>query len=158
MQLEAVEVDLLVSLRDGVRETLAAADPDDAVVQRMFPAAVDGDDDADADLRAMLRDDLLQSRLAGLDALVGLLERGTRHRGVLRVDLAEDEPSLVLGVLNDLRLAIGARVGIERLDRDALAPQDPAVQRLAIMDHLAWWQEQLLAIIDPPSVSHYEDT
>lgn len=157
MQLELFEVDLLVSLRDALHDTLSGDDPDQRVLERLFPAAVGGDAEADAELRAMLHEDLLQSRLDGLDALVRLLERGSRHRGSLRVDLEEDEPALVLGVLNDLRLALGARIGIERLDRDGLAPDDPVQHRLAIMDHLAWWQEQLLAIIDPPSVTHYGD-
>ena len=58
----------------------------------------------------------------------------------------------MLGVLNDIRLAIGARVGIEDLDRDDVDPESSLGYRLAVMDHLGLWQELLLAIVDPPAV------
>lgn len=157
MQLHPAEVDLLVELRDGLRSALERDDPDDPVVRRLFPRAVVGDEDADADLRSLLHDSLLEERLAGLEEVTALLERGSTHHGLLRVDLAEDEPLVVLGVLNDLRLAIGAQVGIEDLDRTAVSDDDPVAYRLAIMDHLAWLQEQLLAVLDPPSVSVHDD-
>ncbi len=143
------EVELLRHLQEGVRSALAGNDPSDAVQARLFPAAVTGDARADEELRAMLRDDLLASRQAGLDALVAILDRCEPHRGRLRVELTADEPMLVLGVLNDVRLAIGARVGIEELERDEVAADDPAAYRLAIMDYLGWWQEQLLELLDP---------
>ena len=155
---EAVEVELLRSTREQLREALVRRDPDDPVVQRLFPTAVLGDPEANTELRALLADDLLEGRLAGLDALVELLDRGTVHRGKLRVELVDDEPFLVLGVLNDLRLAIGARIDIESLDRDAVDADDPMAYRLAVMDHLAWLQEQLLAIVDPPSVRYATET
>lgn len=141
------ELDLLRSLRDQLWETLAAPDPDDPVIKRLFPPAVLGDPEAEREMRALLVDDLLASRLAGLDALVELLDRGTIHRGSVRIDLVEDEPLLVLGVLNDVRLAIGARIDIEALDRERLPEDDPVQYRLALMDHLGWWQEQLLAVL-----------
>jgi hypothetical protein len=157
MQLEPIEVELLRTTRDGVRAALAGGDTTDPIVRRLFSRTLEGDEEADAELRRLLHDDLLASRLAGLDALVEVLDRGTTHRGNLRVDLRDDEPLLVLGVLNDLRLAIGARVGIEELDREALSDDDPVTYRLAVMDHLAGLQEQLLAILDPPSVSVHQD-
>jgi hypothetical protein len=164
MELEPFEVLLLRSTRDGVRDALLSGEADDPILRRLFPPAVSGDDDADAELRGLLHDDLLGSRLAGLDAIVEILDRGRDHRGRRRVDLIDDEPQLVLGVLNDLRLAIGARVGVERLDPEELlrlrrsaAEDDPVVYRLAVMDHLGGLQEQLLAILDPESVSFYAD-
>jgi hypothetical protein len=157
MQLEPIEAELLRTTRDGLRSALAGGDLDDPIVQRLFPRALEGDEEGDAELRRLLHDDLLAARLSGLDALVELLDRGREHRGTLRVDLRDDEPLLVLGVLNDLRLAIGARVGIEDLDRTQLTEDDPVTYRLAVMDHLAGMQEQLLAILDPPSVSVHQD-
>jgi hypothetical protein len=151
------EVTLLRSLRDQLRAALERGDPDDPVVQRLFPATVVGDDEADAELRRLLRDDLLRGRLEGLDELVGLLDAGTPTRSGLRIDLREEQPLLVLGVLNDLRLAIGASIGIEQLDRENLEPDEDLGYRLAVMDHLAWWQEQLLSIVDPPSVRHTDE-
>jgi hypothetical protein len=148
------ELELLRSLRDQLRDTLAAPDPDDPVIKRLFPPAVLGDPEAEREMRALLVDDLLASRLAGLDALVRLLDRGTSHRGSVRIDLVDDEPLLVLGVLNDVRLAIGARIDIEALDRASVPDDDPVQYRLALMDHLGWWQEQLLAVMAPSRGAH----
>jgi hypothetical protein len=157
MQLQSFEVELLRTMQEGLRTALVGGSSDDPIVARLFPRAVDGDDDADAELRGMVHDELLSDRLDALDELVALLERGTGHRGVLRVDLEPDEAVLVLGVLNDLRLSIGARIGIEDLDRREVAEDDPVAYRLAVMDHLAWLQEHLLAVLDPPSVSVHDE-
>ena len=152
MELEDFELELLRSLRTGLRALLDDPTPQDPVVQRLFPVAVVGDDAADAELRRLLWDDLLRDRLHGLDAVAAILARGQKHRGRFRVDLEEDEPTLVLGVLNDIRLTLGARLGIEHLDRDEVDEQHPAAPTLAVMDHLAWLQEDLLRVLDPPSV------
>lgn len=157
MQLQEVEVGLLRSMRDGLYAALASGDPQDPVVERLFPQAVLGDAESDAELRRLLHDDLLAERLAALDDLVALLERGVAHRGGLRVDLDLEEASLVLGVLNDLRLSIGARIGIEEVDRDTITEEDPTWYRLAVMDHFAWLQEQLLAVLDPESVRVHDE-
>lgn len=150
-QFEPQEVELLRTLEQGVSQTLEHGDDADPVIERLFPAAVAGDDDADAELRRLLRDELLETRQAGLRALVEILDRARPHRGRLRVDLTGDEPLLVLGVLNDLRLAIGARIGIEHLDRQDIPDDDALRYRLAVMDHLGWWQEQLLVLLDDPA-------
>lgn len=155
--LEQVEVDLLRQLRDGLRDSLEQAHEDDPVIERLFPSAVTGDDEADDELRRLIHDDLLRSKLTGLDELVAILERAEPHRNRLRVELAPEEAMLMLGVLNDLRLAIGARVRVEEIERGSLSPDDPRVGPLAVMDHLAALQEQLLEIIDPESVRHYEE-
>ncbi len=148
LQLRPPEVDLLARLAGELRTALEQPGPDDPVVARLFPPAVLGDPDADREVRDLLADALLADRLAGLEAVLELLERGRRSRGRLVVDLTEEEPLLVLGVLNDIRLAIGARIDIEALDRDRLAEDDPLAYPVAVMDHLGWWQEQLLAILD----------
>lgn len=127
-------------------------DPGDLAVQRLFPRTVLGDEDADVELRGLIHDDLAGAKRAGLDAVDALLDGGTRKGRELRVALEPDDTLLVLGVLNDLRLSIGARIGVEDLDRADVSPDSPLGYRLAVMDHLAGWQELLLTIVDPPSV------
>jgi len=144
------EIELLRTLERGISQSLEQGDDADPVIERLFPTAVAGDDEADVELRRLLRDELLEARQAGLRALVEILDRAHPHRGRLRVDLTDDEPLLLLGVLNDLRLAIGARIGIEHLDRQDLPDDDALSYRLAVMDHLGWWQEQLLVLLDGP--------
>lgn len=153
MRLAHPEFELLRQLHDGLEATLADPDHDDPVIDRLFPVAVSGDDAAaegDA-VRRMLRDELLAARREGLRALAEILERMEEHRGGRRTDLRDDEPHVVMGVLNDLRLAIGVRIGIERLDRRAEL-DEPTRTRLAIADHLGWLQEQLIQVIDPAAV------
>lgn len=145
----SVEVDVLRSLHGQLVDTLRRGDPDDPVIRRLFPPPVLGDPDAAQQVRDRFGADLLASRLTSLDTIIALLDRGTPHRGGLRVDLVDDEPLLVLGVLNDVRLAIGARIDVEALDRDAVGDDDPVAYLLAVMDHLGLWQEQLLAVLDP---------
>ncbi len=148
LQLRPQEVDLLVRLAGELRTALEEPGPDDPVAARLFPPAVLGDPDADREVRDLLADALLADRLAGLESVLELVARGRRSKGRLVVDLEEDEPLLVLGVLNDIRLAIGARIDIEAIDRDRVAEHDPVAYPIAVMDHLGWWQEQLLAILD----------
>jgi hypothetical protein len=136
---------------------LAGRDPRDAAVQRLFPRTVVGDDDADEELRGLIHDDLAGVKRAGLDALEEVLDGGTRRGNGLRVELDESDTLLVLGVLNDLRLAIGARVGIEQVERAEVDPDSALGYRLAVMDHLGGWQELLLAIVDPPAVRVHEE-
>lgn len=157
LRLEPWELRLLRRLRDGLVAVLRDNDRDDPVVARLFPRAVEDDDEADEELRALIGAELLTSRLEGLEALLEVLERGREVDGRLQIDLVEDEPSLVLGVLNDLRLALGARLGIEDLDTGSVAEDDAAAPTLAVMSHLAWLQEQLLAILDPAALSFYDD-
>ena len=158
MQLRDEEVDLLRRLRDELAAVLHEGDRDDAVTRRLFPSAVVGDDEADDELRRLMHDDLLQSRLTALEEVLGYLARAERTRRRHVVDLVEGEPALVLGVLNDMRLALGARVGFDLLEqRETLASDDPRIPTLAVMDYLAMWQEQLLAVLDPVSTAHYDE-
>ena len=155
-QFDRVELELLRTVRDELRSTLERHDPSDPIMRRLFPPMVLGDEQAEAETRELLHGELLAERLRSLDALVELLQRGEAHRGGVRLELREDEPFLVLGVLNDLRLAIGASIDIEALDRERADEDDVLAYRLAVMDHFAWLQEQLLGILDPPSVRHAE--
>lgn len=158
MQLRDEEVGLLRRLRDELHAVLTHGSADDPVTTRFFPATVSGDDDADTELRRLIHDDLLESRLVALDEMLAYLDRAERHRRRQVVDLVEGEPVLVLGVLNDMRLALGARVGLEHVELRDLHVDDEVAGSLAVMDYLAMWQEQLLAVLDPPATSHYDES
>lgn len=150
--LSRLEVDLLRDLTRSLRALLDEGDGADPATARLFPRAVTGDDEADAELRGLIHEDLAGVKLAGVTAVAELLESSSRKGRERRVDLGPDDALLVLGVLNDVRLAIGARVGIERLDRGEVDPDGEDGYRLAVMDHLGMWQELLLAELDPPPV------
>lgn len=152
VELEDFELELLRSLPEEVRQLLTTGDSDDPAFSRLFPACVTGDADEDDEVRRLIHDDVLRERLDGLDAVAEVLERAEPHRGRHRVDLDDEETALLLGVLNDVRLTLGSRVGIEHLERDDIDDDHPAMPALAVMDHLAWIQESLIRALDPPSV------
>lgn len=136
---------------------------DDPVVQRLFPRAVEGEDDADAELRMLLAGDLLLRRHEAIRLCRELLAAGTRRRGrgplggrAVSVRLAGDEPGMMLAVLNDLRLALGARVGATAVELRQLVDDDDLVTHglLETMDVLAWCQMELLEHIDPVAARH----
>lgn len=152
VELEDFELELLRTLPEEVRQLLHTEDRDDPAFSRLFPACVPDDADADDEVRRLIHDDVLRERLDGLDEVADILDRAEPHRGRHRVDLDEEETALLLGVLNDVRLTLGSRVGIEHLEREDLDDDHPAMPALAVMDHLAWMQESLIRAIDPPSV------
>lgn len=158
MQLTGDEVELLRRLGEEMRDLLVGAhESDDPVARRLFPSAVTGDDEADNELRELIHDDLLESRLAALDDLLEVLDRARVERRRHVVDLAEGEPTLVLGVLNDLRLALGARLGLATVELRDLVADESSRASLALMDWFAMWQEQLLVALDPASARHYDE-
>jgi hypothetical protein len=157
MQLRPEEVDLLRRMRDELQSVLAAEDSDDPVVQRLFPGAVNQDPDADRELRRLIHDDLLRSRLEALEELAAYLDRAHRQRGRYVTDLVDEEPTIVLGTLNDIRLALASRVGIDVLEQREFVTDRATQTTLAVMDWFGMWQEQLLVAMDPESARHYDE-
>lgn len=148
IDLQRPELDLLIRLCEGLADRLRAGG-DDAVIDRMAPGASRGDAEADAELRRLLRSDLLDGRAERLVRLATELRSwapevdGAGVRATLR---AESALALLQG-LNDVRLALGAQVGIERLERSELAPADPRALTLELMDRLAGLQQGVLEVL-----------
>jgi hypothetical protein len=157
MQLRSEEVDLLMRMRAELQSVLAAEDPDDPVHHRLFPGAVTQDDEANQELRRLIHDDLLRSRLDALDELAGYVDRAHRQRGRYTTDLVDDEPAVVLGTLNDIRLALASRVGMDVLEHREFVTDQATQTTLAVMDWFGMWQEQLLMAMDPESARHYDE-
>jgi hypothetical protein len=109
---------LLASLADQLRELLAET-TDDPVVRRLFPTAYHDDAERDREYQQLVRDELLERRLAALATVEDTLEA---------TELDEEQLGAWLRGLNDLRLVLGTRldVGEELLDIDADDPDAPA--------------------------------
>lgn len=153
LELEDFEVELLRSLPAALRALLEeGAAADDPVLGRLFPAVAPDDEDTDAEVRRLIYDDLLHERLDALERFGELLDGARHRRGRTVIDLDDEDTAMALKVLNDVRLTLGMRVGITALDRDEVDERHPAYPTLAVMDHLAWIQEELLSVVDPPSV------
>lgn len=149
MELGTDEVTLLRDLHSTLRGWLSDPDPADPVMARLFPPCAPEDDLVDAEVRSLIFEDLLEQRIDGLDALIAILDRGKTRGDHLRVDLVEDEPNLILWVLNDVRLALAARIGFEIFEQGRLEDDHPAAWAKAVIDHLAGLQEMLIRVVDP---------
>jgi hypothetical protein len=62
--------------------------------------------------------------------------------------LDREEAERLVEVLNDMRLALGASVGVESLEREELAEDDPRAATLGLMDHLGWMQGRLIDFVE----------
>ncbi|MCB9374182.1 MAG: DUF2017 family protein, partial [Microthrixaceae bacterium] len=99
------ERDLLGHLLGQLRELLtagsgggAAGADVDPVLRRLFPTAYPDDAELDAEYQGLVRDDLLEGRLAAIDVVEETVD----------ADVITEEQLLAwMGAVNDLRLVIG---------------------------------------------------
>jgi hypothetical protein len=139
------ELAVLRGLPDQLR-TVLGEDEDEPVNRRLFPPAyLDvADIERDAEYRRLMHDDLVKEKLANLDLVTASLERGSPSVRRWTVELTDEEATAWLGVLNDLRLALGVRLDItEDYDGD-VDDTDPRAPAFHLLSYLGWLEEQLL--------------
>jgi hypothetical protein len=139
------ELAVLRGLPDQLRTVLGEGE-DEPVNRRLFPPAyLDvADIERDAEYRRLMHDDLVEEKLANLDLVTASLERGSPSVRRWTVELTDEEATAWLGVLNDLRLALGVRLDItEDYDGD-VDDTDPRAPAFRLLSYLGWLEEQLL--------------
>lgn len=144
---------MLRALPGNLGGVLAELGPESAIpdeLRRLFPPAYLQDDEAETSYRELIRRELLEHHLGAL----GVLERtadATR--------LSEEEADAWLAALNDLRLAIGTRLGVteEQVDVD---PGDPSYHDWICYQYLSYLQsetiEALSGALPPPSANDHD--
>ena len=111
---------------------------DDPVLRRLFPDAFLDDEAGATEFRRLTELDLRAGKRASARAV-----REAAVEGEALLDRAQCDAWL--GTLNDLRLALGTRLGVtEDLDVDDLDDDDPRVAPLHVYGWLSWLQESLL--------------
>jgi hypothetical protein len=141
LQLAAVEADLLAGLLEEL-ETTIAGDADDPVVQRLFPAAYPGDDDAEAEYSALTRPALESERSDRIAACRAELAAGSE------IGLAEpDAARRWIQALNDVRLALGTRLGVTEDDDHDIDPGAPDSQPRAVYYWLTAVQDAVVTAL-----------
>lgn len=156
-RLHPVERDALRRLLGDLERTLAAEDGDDPGLARLLPDPAPDQPARSEELQRLIRGGLLDGRRERVRGLRALLERARPDEDGLAIDLVDDEPWVLLGTLNDLRLLIGARIGIEELDRASIPRGDERRHALAALDHFGWWQWHLVAALDPEAAAAERD-
>lgn len=117
--LDEVEIGLLRTLFDDLADALSAMAGDDPVRRRLFPAGYRDDDVAASEFRELTEAGLLDQRNHRIDQARADLPAAA---GEVTLDV---EGSLRwLAVLNDLRLAIGTRIGVDAGDGPSAADVD----------------------------------
>ena len=152
LRLESVEV---VILTDLVQQILALVEPgevadsaiesDDPAVQRLFPNAYPDDDAASSDFRRFTERSLREGKVARAQMVLEGLEQLAAHDG--RSEVEVDEARAWLGALNDLRLVLAARLGVDDDEgqwRAAVSGDDEAEQGAMLYDWLTWLQDGLV--------------
>lgn len=95
------ERDVLRTLPAQLRELLA--EQGDPALRRLFPPAYADDPEREAEFREMVRDELLEGKLAAIATMESTIDAER---------LTEEELLAWLGALNDLRLVLGTRLAV----------------------------------------------
>ena len=126
VRLPAQERELLANLVDQLRELLELT-TDDPNVRRLFPTAYNEDAERDREYQQLVRDELLERRLAALAAVEATAEAD---------ELDEAQLGGWLTALNDLRLVLGTRLDVSE-DQDAIDEDDPDAPAMAVYGYLS---------------------
>ena len=128
-------------------------EPDDPVLQRLFPRAYADDDEAAAEFRRFTEGTLRDGKSRAAEAIIdGLEEAGlpaqlTVDGLVIDVELTPVEAQVWLRSFTDVRLALATRLGVEEGDEDywyALPDDDPRGQAHEIYEWVGYLQETLV--------------
>jgi hypothetical protein len=150
--------DLVTQLQEFVRpdDDLADADPlarmvgidpdaerpDDPALARLFPDAYADDEEAAGEFRRFTERALRDTKLAHAGTVADTLARSGD-----KVTLTDAEAQAWLGTLNDLRLTLGSRLGVEEDNHEAFLalPEDhPLFGLYHVYDWLTFLQETLV--------------
>ena len=145
VRLSPDEVGVLRGLPEQLRSVLEADEPD-PVTERLFPPAYRDPDDRERqdEYQRLVHDDLVTAKLANLDLVMGTLDRGELRQRRWTVELTEEEALAWLGVLNDLRLALGVRLDITEDFDGVVMPDDPDAPAKHLLSYLGWLEEHLV--------------
>ena len=166
LRVDVVEKGLLTALLEQVRDFITpdgtdeedplvslvgldpqAERPDDPALARLFPDAYLDDAEASAQFRRFTERTMREAKLAHASTALETLRRSGE-----KVTLTGDEASAWLGALNDVRLALGTRLGIteEGMQELAALPEDdPRSATFHVYDWLTFLQESLVRSVMP---------
>ncbi len=116
--------------------------PRDPALARLFPDAYTDDPGAADDFRRFTERSLREGKAAHVNTALASLERSGD-----KLTLTQDEARAWLGTLNDLRLTLGARLGVDAGNADLLATlpeEDPRAALGQVYDWLTYLQGTLV--------------
>ena len=130
--LDAEEKALLVRLMGELRDLLA--DGDNELIARLFPTAYPDDEEKEAEYQRLMREELVASRSAAIEAVQGALDPQ-------RTDLLDEAETVAfLQSINAVRLVLGTMLGITD-DESADAADETDSPEHHLYDFLSWLLE-----------------
>ena len=133
LELPREERELLASLPRQLREVLKAEEPDPAL-RRLFPPAYADDSEADDEYRLLMREELMEGKLAALRVV---------EETAYAEHLTDEDLEAWLGAIESLRLYLGTQLDVrEEIYETPIDPGDPEAPALALYGYLSWLQEQ----------------
>ena len=146
VRLGAPEADTLASL---VADLVSALHPDgldtsDPVYRRLYPDGYQDNPEAADAFRSLTEQSLREERLGRAEQCLAELAAAGSGRGKLDVTLDQAAAERWLRVLNDMRLAIGTRIGITEDDDFDFRPDGPDAMPRAIYAYLTGAQDALV--------------
>lgn len=145
-----VERDPLEALLDFDGPT---EEPDDPVLARLFPSAHRDDPEAAGEFRRYTEPGLREGKARAAADVIGTLEAAglppllVEDDLVIDVELDPDQAQVWLRAFNDVRLALGTRLGVEQDDDDvwdALPDDDPRLHAYDVYQWLSALQGSLV--------------
>jgi hypothetical protein len=139
--------DSLESMLDFTGPTTA---PDDPVLARLFPDAYRDDEEAAGDFRRFTESDLRSGKASAAAAVIDDLESaglGDEPESGTMIDVELDTARATewLKAFNDVRLALGTRLGIEdEASAEQVADDDPRAVVFDIYHWMSYLQESLV--------------
>jgi hypothetical protein len=136
---EADELAAMVGMSDSTEV------PDDPVLARLLPDGYMDDPEAAQDFRRFTESGLRSAKVGSAQTLLETLPPGGG-----RVRLSAEQAEAWLRSLNDVRLALGVRLGVtddfDGLD-EGVKPDDPRYAYVQVYQWLAYLQESLVAAL-----------
>lgn len=130
------ERELLASLVDQLREVLEVS-TDDPSVRRLFPTAYHEDPERDREYQQLVRDELLERRLAALT---------TVEETTSADEVDETQLTAWLTALNDLRLVLGTRLDVSE-DQEDLDDDDPRTPAMVVYHYLSGLLDEIVTAL-----------
>ncbi len=131
LRLPREERELLASLPRQMRELLRTEDPS---LRRLFPIAYTDDAAADDEYRRLMRDELLEGKLAALRVV---------EETAYAEHLEPEDLEAWLGALESIRLYLGTELDVtQETFAHELDPDDQSTPALALYSYLSFLQEQ----------------
>jgi hypothetical protein len=144
LRLPEEERTLLRSLADELR-ALISASTDDPVVRRLFPVAYHDDAERDHEYQALVRDELLDRRLAAIEVL---------ESTAAATEVDGEQLGAWMGVINDLRLVLGTKLDVDE-DMEPIDIEDPDAPAHAVYEYLGFLLHEVIEALTgdlPPPV------